>query len=362
MKNRSTNYELLRVLLTLFIPIYHWMLYNGIYYADDSINSVVSLGLFTGVPFSCLYAFIAMSSYFQLNKKYSWNPKKIYVFLALAFTLNIFRTILVNSLFQGFFMNYFIDIFFLKGAWWYVYPYVLTMIFYPLINYFIYHASMPTLYSVTGVFLIWFTVNSVNNDTRFINDCVMFICIYLLMGCIKRKEHSDFYKRNRTKILVSIYVFCAVTLTLISLYYKLPLDYLTADEADAILQIVHGRYNLFGLCSGIILFSLFRTIEVPYKPIIHKLSKVTLFVFLLHETVMSVFWYYEIKSAEYLAYLPMGEFFLWLIIYMICVLLFALIMYILYSKLIEPIWIKIINFFCETKLAKAIETIYNKLD
>lgn len=363
MKNRSTTFELLRVLLTLFIPIYHWLLYNGIFYADNSANSIVSLTLFTGIPFSCLYAFLAMSSYFLLKKKYQWHPKKVYVFLALVFTLHIFRTILVNSLFQGYYMNYYIDTFFLKGAWWYVYPYILLMIFYPLLNRFIYNASIPLLYSVTGLFFLWFSINSINNDTKLLNDCILFLCIYFIMGCIHRKtDFSDFYKKYKRKILIIIYIVNVTLLTLISLYFKLPLDNITPEQADEILQIVHGRYNLFGLCSGIVIFTIFKDIDIPYKPIIHRLSKITLYVFLLHESVMSVFWYFEIKSAEYLAYLPMSEFFGWLIIYMICTILFSALMYILYSKIIEPLWMKLINFICKTKFSKKLETIYTKLD
>lgn len=365
MSKKSTNYELLRILLTLFIPIYHWFLYNGIFYVSDEPNAVSSLFLFTGIPFTCLYAFMTMSSYFMLEKKYSWSFKKVYSFLALIITLYIFKTILINCLFQGYYMNYYIDTFFLKGAWWYVYPYILIMIFYPILNYIIYHLPLKMLYLCTSLFGIWFITNSVINNTMMLNDCVMFLFIYFLMGCAKRRKESckplAFYQKHKKQILIGLYVICIVIHTALSLYFNSSSNHFDLETSTLLLQKVHGRYNIFGLCGGIALFTYFKDIEVPYKPIIHKISKVTLFVFLLHESVMSVFWYFEIKSAEYLTYLPAVEFWTWLILYMVLCIVFATIMYKLYYTFVAPLWDKLITPLSNSKFSKKIEKMYDTL-
>ena len=362
MSKKSTNYELLRILLTLFIPIYHWILYNGLFYAPDSLNSVLSLIIFTGVPFSCLYAFIAMSSYFLIKKKYSWSLKKVLIFAALAITLFLFKYVFIHVLYMGVDMYSFIYDFFIHGAWWYVYPYVLLMIVYPLLNRFIYRSRMGVLYIATLLSGIWFIINSYHNDTRFENDCVMFLFIYLLMGCLERhKEQRDFYKTHKNIILISVYVLGVVIFTGLCIYYKIFATTLSDLEVEKIIQLLHGRYNMFGLICGIVIFTLFRGIEVPYKPIIHKMSKLTLYVFLLHETVMSVFWRYEIKGVEGLAYLPVWQYFLLIIIYMILCISVAFLANKTYDKFAAPLWEKVITRLCETGLVKRLENSYTKL-
>lgn len=361
MSKKSTNYELLRILLTLFIPTYHWLLYNGIFYADNSINNLISIIPFSGISFSCLYAFITMSSYFLLKKKYSWNLKKVLDFVALIITLLIFKNIVINSLFPGEMMNYYVDTFFIKGAWWYVYPYILLMIFYPLLNRFIYNCKKTTLYICTAILGVWFLVNEVLNLTIMLNDCVMFLFLYFTMASLMRHEPSDFYKKHKKIILASIYTICVVAITVISLLLKIPNNGLSLELENEIFQWAHGRYNILGVISGIALFTIFKDIEVPYIPMIHKASKITLFVFLLHETVMCVFWHFEIKSCEYLSYLPSAEFFGLFFIYIVFCILGAFLIYQAYYTLLAPLWDKGISRLCETSVIKKLENNYKKL-
>ena len=348
MSKKLTSLELLRILLTLFIPIYHWLLYNGIFFAQDSINSILSLVLFSVIPFSCLYAFIAMSSYFLIKKQFVWSFKKVLSFVSLAISLFIFKYIFIHVLFIGVDMYSFIYDFFIHGAWWYVYPYVLLMIFYPLLNRLIYHTPYIILLGITILMGIWFIINSYANTVSFINNCVMFLFIYFTMGCIERhKDQSEFYKKHKIGILLSIYSFAIILGTALCLYYKLWATSLSSSEIENILQKIHGRYTILGFIAGIAIFTLFRNIEIPYKPIIHKLSTLTLYVFLLHETVMSVFWRFEIKGIEGLAYLPVWQFFLLIIFYLLLCFLVSIIIHKLYTTFLAPVWDKLICRLCE---------------
>ena len=363
MQNKSTNFELLRIILTLFIPVYHWLLYNGIFYADNSANNIYSIIPFTGIPFSCLFAFITMSAYFLTQKKYHWNIKKVYSFIALTLSLWLFKTIVIHSCFPGEKMNYYVDTFFLKGAWWYVYPYILLMIFYPLLNHFIYTSSSKKLYLATSICGVLFLIAGITNKTIFINDCIMFLFMYLLIGCIQRNSECPiFHMKHAKKLQIGIYIFFVVLLTMLSIYLKLPNNGIGLELENMIYQRLHTRYNLFGLISGILLFYIAKDIKVPYIPSIHRVSKMTLFIFLLHETVMCIFWTFEIKSCEFLAYLPTAEFFGLLLIYMIFCILGAAMMYKVYYTWIDPLWNKLIDRLCQTNFSKKLETIYEKLE
>lgn len=361
MKNRSTNYELLRIILTFFIPVYHWLLYNGIIYAENSTNNLISMVPFSAIPFSCLYAFIAMSSYFLIKKEYKWSIKKLFIFLAQIITLLIFKNIFIRALFHDN-MYEFIDSFFLKGAWWYVWAYLVMMLLYPVFNYLIYNLPKIALYSMTLLIGVIFTYNVFINKTSFINDCIAFLFIYFVMGCLERhKSTSKIYAKYTNLILISIIVVVILVFTLASIYLKAPSNSISLELENALLQKLHGRYNLLASISGIAIFKLFKNIEIPYTPIIHKASKITFYVFLLHETVMSVFWFYEIKGTENLAYLSIIKFFLLIAIYMTCCVITASIIYIIYTKVIEPVWIKLINKLCNTNWIKEVDSFYNEI-
>ena len=365
MSKKSTNIELFRILLTLFIPCYHWLLYNGIFYAVDSTNNMIALSIFSSIPFTCMYAFIVMSSYFFVKKKFSWSPQKLFSFIALLLTLFIFKSILIHTLFWGWKMNYYVDSFFLKGAWWYVYPYLLTMIFYPLLNRFIYGVSMKILYGSIGLLGCIFMLNIVTNNTIFINDCVIFLFIYLIVGCIERKKETGLvhpvYEKHKKLICTITYLLAIILPTILSLQMKLPTCTLQLEQANEILQKVHGRYTYAGLIGGIILFYFFKRIQIPYTPIIHQISKLTLFVFLLHESVMCIFWFFEIKSCEFLAYLPAAEFWGLLLIYMIFTIFGAFLAYQVYYTFIAPLWDKAVTLLCNAKPVKRLEGYYQTL-
>lgn len=361
MKKRSTNYELLRIILTLFIPIYHWLLYNGIVYAENSTNNLLSMVPFSGIPFSCLYAFIAMSSYFLLKKQYKWNAQKFLVFLAQIITLLVFKNIFIRTLFRDN-MYDFIGDFFINGAWWYVWAYLVMMLLYPVFNYFIYNSSKTGLYVTTFIIGALFAYNVFVNKTSFINDCIAFVFVYFIMGCLERHNGtSKIFANYKNIILICIIAVFALALTFISIYLKFPYNTIPLELENALLQKFHGRYNPFGLIAGIAIFKLFKNIEIPYTPFIHKISKITFYVFLLHETVMSVFWFYEIKGTENLAYLPTFKYFLLIVIYMACCIITAFIIYKIYTAIIEPIWIKLIDKLCNTSFIKEAENFYNDI-
>ena len=68
-KERQSNFELLRILLMLTIPVYHLMLYNGVFYMDYHKNVAPGLFLSSGGAITADYAFIALTSYFLLESK-----------------------------------------------------------------------------------------------------------------------------------------------------------------------------------------------------------------------------------------------------------------------------------------------------
>ena len=355
MVKRNTNIELLRVIASLIIPVYHWLLYNGIFYAQNSSNSILSLTLFSGIQIMSLYAFIATSSYFLIQKKYNWKANKLFSFITLVVLLYIFKTVVVNQLFPGYYMNEYVNSFFLKGSWWYVYPYLLLMAFYPLLNYIIYKLPIVVLYGITTILVIMFTIPGLMNTTNFFSNCIAFLSIYFTMGCLQRNDYS-IMKHKHTRIILCIAIILGILImTSFCLYFKLFANTLSVEEANACIQKVHCRYNIIGLIGGIFIFLIFKNTDVPYNATINHFAKYSLYIFLIHETVMSVFWYFYIKSAEFLAYLPAIQFWGYIIIYELFCIITAYLIDKIYSIVFKPLFDKLIIKLCETTFIKGLE-------
>ena len=61
------------------------------------------------------------------------------------------------------------------------------------------------------------------------------------------------------------------------------------------------------------MFFLFRNIRLPENRVINRIALITLYVFLLHDAILGVFWYFG-KCDNCYGFYPTGQFILWMII------------------------------------------------
>ena len=100
-KERQSNFELLRILLMLTIPVYHLMLYNGVFYMDYHKNVAPGLFLSSWGAITADYAFIALTSYFLLESKDRPVIRRFLTFGAQVLTLYVIRFIVIRGLWDS---------------------------------------------------------------------------------------------------------------------------------------------------------------------------------------------------------------------------------------------------------------------
>lgn len=346
MKQRKTSFELLRIVLIFAIAMYHLFLYNGVFYQEYTPNAIYGLILSAGSAVPCDYAFIALSTFYLIPKKTTWSPRRFLRFAALSFTLYLLKMGILRGLFGYNNTDYFIDLFLVTGAWWYVTQYLLLMLYYPLLNRLIHSEKLAKLYLCTAFFGILFLINGATNIMNFWNDLIMFVFTYLVVGCLYVHPLKwNFFTRHKKTLLLTMCLLLSLGMIVACIYVKLPANSISVSWGNQFIQRIIGRYCFPAMLVGLGVFELFRNWELKYNTSIHSIAKVILYVFLMHEPLLGIFWYFK-KCWNTMAYDPAGEFFLWTFIYLTACFLFAGIIQQAYTRFIEPLWNRLIDKLC----------------
>ncbi len=309
---RKSNFELLRIILMISIPIFHLVVYNGVFYFDNS-NAYWSLALSVGGAIPADYAFMAMSAYFLVRKKES-NLKKFVVLLFQVACLFVVKYLSLGSLFGFSNRNYYVDIFLMKGAWWYIYPYLVISLIYPFINKFIEIISIKKMYIITACLGVIVCAQAVINNPNFVQDLIAFIFTYMLFAYFKEK--GDDVNKTRRKHIIFLIVLCELVMLIVVFTAKAGIIGITEEASYGLIRFVIGRYHPVSIVMGYALFFLFKDIDIGYSKAVNRIASVTFYVFLLHDTIMGIFWYFGKCDGEYGSY-STGEFFIWMLIYVL---------------------------------------------
>lgn len=342
---RQTNFELLRLLLMLTIPVYHLMLYNGVFYMDYHKNVAPGLFLSSGGAITADYAFIALTSYFLLETKDRPIIRRFLTFGAQVLTLYVIRFAVIRSLWGFDSGNWFVEDYILGGAWWFVAPYMVMLLLYPWFNQWMEKMSLCWHGVLCLGFGVCFVANSITLRMNFVNDLIAFLFTYVMMGYLRRKNYQRWILPTKKRWMAGIYLLGFLVTFFVSWYVKMP--GVMADDAAANLVVKHliGKYAPLQFVMGLAVFFFFRDVQLRQSQIINHLAKSVFFVFLLHETVMGVYWYFGKIDGQY-PYYSVGAFWGWLLIYLLSCLVVGVSAEALYTKFVAPLWRRVINRIC----------------
>lgn len=355
-KERQSNIELLRILLMAAIPIYHVMLYNGVWFHELNPNTMIGIVVSAAGAIPADYCFIAMSSYFFLKDRstanrhlfgvipiYKKSIRRFFEFSTLCLSMYVIKVIVLRSLFGYNNTEYFVDFYLMKGTWWYVYPYLCLILLYPYLNE-LQKRLRPVVHFglILAVSAVFVRINYVNT-MGFWNDCVGFLLVYLLVSFLVKLGGDKGFRLYYGVFTIA----CGVFLIGTCCYVKFQRS-LLFDKGDWILKLLAGRYSFVAMIMGVSLFFFFLQLKMPYRKGVNGLAGYTMFVFLLQDTWMGVFWALGKCDNQYVYY-STKAFIFWGLAYLISTFAVAVIIGKFYKKWVKPLWERVwINGFeCE---------------
>ncbi len=296
-KERASNLELLRIILMCMVPLYHLMIYNGIVFVPYYDKTPLGLFLVSGSAITADYAFMALSAHFLLEAR---NKPVISKFLTVGMqvaTMYLVKMVTLRILlgYQG--DNPYIEDFLIHGAWWFAYGYLILLLVYPLLNGWIFTAKLKYVKISCVILGILFLIHGAFNQVNFINDLLAFGFTYLMLGCMKRQDYQQLLmirntRRNMLLLYLSLFLGTFVAGWLVKYPGHLPSDVIASE----IVRRLVGKYSMIQFVMGLALFLLFRSIQIPQSKVINRISKAGFTVFLLHETIMGIWWYWGLAD------------------------------------------------------------------
>lgn len=340
------------------IPLYHLCVYNGIMYVPINKFTNISLVMTSGSAIMADYAFMALSSFFLLRRKdYNIRSvdkkniikakiiKKFLSFLAEVIVIYFIKEYAFEIVFANEMDNILVHKTLRGGVWWFVEVYLVILLVYPILNTAIEEMSKKVLLFVSILFGLALTINGCFNQLNFYNDLIAFLFTYFSVGYLSKIDYSRFMgiPANRF-VMLGIYIVLYLATTIITIKIKhMPID---LEQGNSIIKLLIGKYCIFQYIMGLSIFLVFKDIKISHNRVINKIATLTFYVFLLHETVMMIFWKKGILSPMINAYDWGGRvsFAIWLIIYIICCFVAAAIIKFLYDRILKDSIEEIVNY------------------
>lgn len=326
-RERQSNFEILRIILMIAIPTYHLMVYSGMNTQPYNELTIPSLLLCSGSAIVADYAFMAMSAYFFLDDHKPVNYSKFLsnvVSICFVFVVKIFilKVVLQFSEEVSFYKNFFYD-----GAWWFIYIYLIIMLIHPYLNKWL--AQMKDSQILLGCLClgVCFIAIDLMYLDNLISDFIAFIFTYFSVAYLKKKDFKNYLGfKNKKTFLVAVYGI-GFTITFVSsLYVKMSFLGENLILGNDILTRIIGKYSIIQFLMGIAVFLFFQSIEMSYSKRVNEFAKNVFYVFLLHETVMAIFWKFNklIIVDGILPYKNIFSMLIWCVIYLLCSFAFAI--------------------------------------
>lgn len=272
-KTRDSNFELLRIILMLFIVMHH------------IISSVIAPG-FSSKGFACIdvifhtavIVFVLISGYFGINLR-------IKALLSLILQVTFYSLLLTLLGVYVFRLGSPIDI--IKSLlpvsgnyYWFITVYVELLLLSPFVNKLLVHLSnqqYKSLIVILAFLIFWFGLLRKTNISIDGKNIVYFIFIYIVGGGIRRISLLD----EKSKFLTNRFHFLILLLSLIVLGG----GYLLPETHSLFIHFMAYTYvynSPFLLILSISIFCLFRNLSFKNN-IINYLASSSLAIYLIHE-------------------------------------------------------------------------------
>lgn len=353
-KVRNSNFELLRIILMLFIILGHISVHGGF---EFSTQSITINRLFTQfvelVGAVSVNIFVFISGYFLISSK-KFKLSKVLKLLAQM----LFYSILIYLIFIIFGLETFSIKNLIKSLlpvtfniWWFASTYFVLYLISPFINIFLNKLNKETYKKLLILlFICWSLIPTLTTQTYQSNNLIWFTFIYSVGGYIK------LHGINISKKKCYLFSIVLALLTYLSVIFFDIVGFkisFVAENATYFCTIQRTPVFLIAL----LLFVAIKDINIKNNKLINLISSTTFGIYLIHDNILirNFVWdnLFNINSFNKSIFLIPYLILIVIIVFVVCSIIELIRMYVIEKRYIKLIYI------LEKKLNKLIDKFFN---
>lgn len=300
MKERMSNFELLRIICMLGIISLHFV-NQGEFHRIDSLSLCISLQVLSSFGRIACLVFVMISAYFNVEKKISF--KHIIMLWLTTFTYTVSITLIAKYIMhipveQTDFINAFFPI--NNTPLWFVSCYMVLLLISPLLNAAVSSCKKGTL----QVFLIFYGILLSFKPTFFFEgnyfseDVLVFFYIWIFIGYIKKYPIKILERKIITGPL-ALFMYLIISVSFGVSVYIYDFDY----SKISVLSLSCYRdifYTIPNFMIALLTFCFFKNLNIKPNKWINRIGKTTFGIYIIHQT--PVFWkniWFDLLFREY---------------------------------------------------------------
>lgn len=306
---RQSNFELLRIILTLFVIGHHYVVNSGLMECFDYSHitgNMIFLKCYSIFGKISVNAFGLITGYFMVNSSWRWKKwLKLYVevkfyqlFFYIIFTVTGYAPFDYHDLLVTLFNTVF------TFGTSYTSTFIVFYLFIPFLNIIVQNTTRRQHFVLLGLLVFVFTgistfsyflsVRAVNNDTW--NYLGWMMCLYLI-GSYLAKYPSEILENKQymmTCFFVNTFVAWASILVIDFIGRRFDFGYW--------FWLFNDSHKLLAITGAVFLFCWFKQLSIHNSIIINKLASTTFGVFLIHSIspeMRSLLWNDILKCVSF---------------------------------------------------------------
>ena len=299
-QKRKSNFELLRIISMICIISHHYVVHGGSLFLKDGPNIGISEFLFLGGKLG-VNCFILISGYFMVNSEFKFK-KLLKIVLQVLFYM-----IVTKLIFQNF------GLIKVKGVeeinvfedYWFIKAYIGLYIISPFLNDFIKKIYKKRHFKVIVVLtILQGALPTFFENSLFTNYLTWFSYVYIIGAYIRLYMIDDNIKIRK---LLMLFIGGSILILIPTIKYII-----TGKQDEHLLEITNNlgsTYSLAILFCAVMLFLIFKSLEIRTNTIINIISSTTFGIYLIHDNsfISKKIWGEWTKASDFYS-VPMGDY------------------------------------------------------
>lgn len=295
MKNRQSNFELLKVISMILIIMFHYVYKSGYNYDGLNLNSFI-VKFFYYFGELGVNLFILITGYFMIKSKFSFKKLVLLItsvnfYYLLSVVIGYYLKIdYFDFTFKNIVLSFFSCIF---NRYWFITAYLIIYIFSPYINKFIKSISKNQLKKFLLIsLLIWSIIPTFfglvynSSETLLYYSRLIWLLVMYFVGAYIRLYSLNYYNSNKRiiKTIIICLLVLIVSIIIISKYINVFKKIGTTEVA-----YLWTPNNIVMFILSISIFGLFMKLEIKSNLIINALASTTLGIYMIHDGLLNKF-------------------------------------------------------------------------